>query len=604
MAIDTTAEFRLQSAVVRLAELFTDQVSSQPNAIALRHRGTDLTFSELDHWSTQLANHLREARIGPGNLAALAVDRSPAMVAAVLAVIKVGAGYLALDPDTPVRRQRAMVGLARPSCMLAKSHLDRLPTLDVPRVFIGDVPNGPVLAQEWSLPETDDTVFQVAPTSGTTGMPRLVRIGYRSVLNRLEWMWRDYPFPESSTVAVHKSPALVASPWEILGGLLRGVPSVVFSREEVLDPALFAGAIVEKGITHLYLTPHLLTGLLDEAARNGGLQHRMRLVTSGADTLSPQLARRFHAAFPNVRLLNLYGMTETASNVAAYDTAHLTETATRVPVGRPVAGATITVRDRMLRPVPIGVAGEICVAGPPVALGYLGDDDLTAERFVQQSDGAVLYRTGDRGRWLSDGMLEVTGRVDNQIKVRGYRVELEEVETVLRCAGPVTDAGICVTEKHGDAVLTGCLTANDELDLSSLRAYLRDRLPDYMVPTRLLQVAALPRGSNGKLDRSALADLAQRAEAARPATQAKEYEPADPQEQIVVRCWTEVLGVAPEDTKQSFFDAGGHSMLAITLAGKLNEALAVRVPLRDLLEEPTVAGIAATVKAALGDGAV
>jgi len=150
-------------------------------------------------------------------------------------------------------------------------------------------------------------------------------------------------------------------------------------------------------------------------------------------------------------------------------------------------------------------------------------------------------------------------------------------------------------------MLTGCLTANDELDLAALRAYLRDRLPDYMVPAHLLQVPTLPRGSNGKLDRSALADLAQHAEAARPANQ---YKPADPQEQIVVRCWTEVLGVAPQGAQQSFFDAGGHSMLAVTLVGKLDEALAVRVRLRDLLEEPTVAGIAATVKAALGSGTV
>lgn len=601
MVTDTTAEFRLQSAAGTLAGLFTDQVSSQPDVIALRHRGTDLTFRELDHWSTHLADDLRKAAIGPGDLVALAVDRSPAMVAAVLAVIKVGAGYLALDPDTPLRRQRAMVGLARPSCLLAKSHLDRLPTLDVPRVFIGEVSDGPVLAQEWSLHETDGAaVFQVAPTSGTTGTPRLVRIGYRSVLNRLEWMWRDYPFLEGSTVAVHKSPALVASPWEMLGGLLRGVPSVVLSREEVLDPALLAGAIVNEGITHLYLTPQLLTGLLDEAARHGGLRHRMRLVTNGADTLSPQLARRFHAAFPGVRLLNLYGMTETASNVAAYDTAHLAETATRVPVGRPVAGATITVRDRMLRPIPVGVAGEVCVAGPPVALGYLGDGDLTAERFRPQPDGTVLYRTGDRGRWLPDGMLDVIGRADNQIKIRGYRVELDEVEAVLGAAGPVTGAGICVLEERGDTVLAGCLTANEELDLAALRGYLRDRVPDYMVPTHLCQVATLPRGSNGKLDRGALVGLVQRAEAAPPAQQ---YEPADPQERIVVRCWTEVLRVPPEDAQQSFFDAGGHSMLAVTLAGKLNEVLAVRVPLRDLLEEPTVAGIAAIVKASLGNGA-
>lgn len=577
-------------ATMTFAGLFADQVRATPDRIAVRHRGSGLTYARLDAWSTDLARQLRRAGTGPGDLVALAVDRSPAMVAAVLAVIKAGAGYLALDPDTPVRRHRTMARLARPVCMLARPHLDRLPTLDVPRVFLGEPPDHEVPAPDWPVESRDDTVFHVVPTSGTTGTPRLVRVGYGAVLNRLAWMWRDHPFEASAVVAVQKSLALVASPWEVLGGLLRGVRSVVLSHDEVLDPALLAGAVVEEGISHLYLTPHLISGLLDEAERAGGLAHRMRLVTSGADMLPPALAHRFHRTFPGVVLLNLYGMTETASNIAAYDTAELPADAIRVPVGRPVASATITVRDRMLRPVPIGVAGEVCVAGPPLALGYLGDDEQNAARFVRRPDGDVLLRTGDRGRWLPDGTLELTGRADNQVKVRGYRVELEEVEAALTCAPGVTEAGACVVTNPGDTVLAGCVTADEPVDLAVLRAHLRDRLPDYMVPARLSQVPMLPRGTGGKLDRGGLADLVVRmAERAGPTTA---YEPADAQEEIVARCWTEVLGVAPETAKQNFFDAGGHSLLAVRLTNRLRAAASTRVSLREVLEDPTVAGIA------------
>ncbi|CAL9422474.1 Plipastatin synthase subunit A [Actinosynnema sp. ALI-1.44] len=567
---------------------FADRVRREPDAVAVRHRGDDLTFARLDRWSTRLARELRAAGTGPGDVVALAVDRSPGLVAGVLAVLKAGAGYLALDPDTPVRRQRAMARRVRPSAVLAEPHLDRLPTLDVPRVLLGDQ-DGPPDAVD-PAPAGDDAVFQVVPTSGTTGEPRLVRVPYRAVLNRLAWMWREHPFPEDAVVAVHKSPALVASPWEVLGGLLGGARSVVLDREQVLDPASFASVVADERITHLFLTPHLITGLLDGADRLGGLRHRMRLVTSGADVLAPSLARRFHAAFPGVRLLNLYGMTETASNVAQYDTARLPADATRVPVGRPVAGATITVRDRALRPVPVGVAGEVCVSGPPVALGYLDEDELTAERFVRRPDGTVLYRTGDRGRWLPEGDLEVLGRADNQVKVRGYRVELEEVEAALARVPGVIGAAACVVAEAGGPVLTGCLVTDEEPDPTAVRAHLRDRVPDYAVPGRLVRVAALPLGAQGKVDRRALAEVAR---TARAGGAARAYEPADEHERVVARCWTEVLGVPPEDAKQNFFHAGGHSLLAVRLANRLQAATGTAVSLRALLEDPSVAAIAA-----------
>ncbi len=584
MGVDLTMDVVRRSAATTVLELFDAQAATQPDAIALRHRGSSLTYGELDRWSRQVAAGLTEAGASTGDLVAFAVQRSPAMIAAVLGVVRVGVGYLALDAQAPTRWRSSVFEAARPCCLLGGTDLS---TMDIPTVPVGEPPAGQVPSPPYRTAPPPDAVFQVAPTSGTTGTPRLVRISYRAMLNRLAWMWRDHPFTPGSVVAIQKSPALVASPWEMLGGLLTGTPSVVLTREEVVDPVLLAETIAAERITHLYLTPHLLAGLLDVAERGTMPAHRMSLVTSGADALQPVLARRFRRAFPDVLLLNLYGMTETSSNIAAFDTSELSDAARRVPVGRPVAGAQISVRDTLDRPVPIGVAGEIWVSGPPLALGYLGDEARTAERFVRQPGGTVRYRTGDRGRWLAGGALEVLGRTDNQIKIRGYRVELEEVEAALAEAPEVTGAGAFVLPAD-DPVLVGCVTGGDNLDLTTVRAHLHDRLPDYLVPARLLAMPALPMAGNGKVDRGELARLA---EHTGPSTPTVSYEPADAREQLVVRCWTELLTVPPRDGKQSFFEAGGHSLLAVRLIGALEQAFGQRVPLRAIFEDSSVSGI-------------
>jgi amino acid adenylation domain-containing protein len=577
----------VRPAATTVAGLFAEQVARRAEETALRHRDRTVTYRELDRWSASVAADLADAGVGAGDLVALATERSPAMIAAVLGVARAGAGYLALDAQAPAPWRRSVLARARPALLLTTG--DDLSTVDVPRLRI-DEPVGLVRAPEPAQPPAD-AVFQVAPTSGTTGEPKLVRVSYGSMLNRLAWMWREHPFGQDAVVAVQKSPALVASPWEMFGGLLTGVPSVVLAREEVVDPVLLAAAIAKEGITHLYLTPHLIAGLLDVAERGTMPTHRMLFVTSGADALPPALARRFHRAFPGTALLNLYGMTETSSNIAAFDTAALREEDRRVPVGRAVAGARISVRDAMHRQVPIGVTGEIWVSGPPLALGYLGDPERTAERFVHHPDGTVAFRTGDRGRWSRRSALEVVGRTDNQVKIRGYRVELEEVDAALAAAPGVTGSGANVLGED-DPVLVGFVTAERELDLVALRAHLHERLPEYLVPTRLHQLPELPRGANGKIDRRALAEPAE------DAAPTAGYEPADEAERTVVACWTEILGSAPRDATQRFFESGGHSLLAVRLIGSLEEAFGRRVPLRAIFQDSSVAGIVRAVSTA------
>ncbi|MER6502808.1 non-ribosomal peptide synthetase [Streptomyces sp. NPDC001455] len=568
-----------------LLERFAEQVAARPRAVALRHSGTTLTYRELDDWSGRLAARLAARGTGPGSLVALAAQRGPAAVAGVLAVLKTGAAYLGLDPAIPVRRQRRMVEETGPHCVLAEPGLDQFPTLDAPRVTLAPLTDGPLHQQPEEEPD-DDALFHIVYTSGTTGNPKGVRVSRRSVRGRLEWMWQDHPFPGNAVLAVQKSLALVASPWEILGGLLRGVPSVVLGTDELLDPVLFAAAVHRERITHLFLTPHLIAGLLEESAKQPD-RHQPVLVTSGADTLPVDTVLRLREVWPDATLLNLYGMTETASNVAAYDTAALPADAERVPVGTPVAGASLSVRDRLGRRLPPGTTGEVWVCGPPLALGYLGGDG--EDRFVTDDDGVRHYRTGDRGRLLPDGALEITGRTDNQIKIRGYRVELEEIEATLRKAPGVTDAGAYAETEDGEARVVACCTADEEIAPAALRGYLRDRLPDYMLPARVQQVPTLPVSTNGKLDRTALRALVNGIGRERTTG----FTPSDATEAAVAALWEQLLGAPPASADQNFFDAGGHSLLAVRLANRLVATAGRRVPLRRILGAPTVTAIAA-----------
>jgi amino acid adenylation domain-containing protein len=575
-----------------MADLFEHQVRADPDAVAIHHDGKDLSRGELDVWSDAIAAELRDAGVRDGDLVGLAVERGPVAVASILALIKVGAGYLALEAEVPARRQRALFEATAPVAMLVQDHLDRLITVSVPTVWADPV--GGTARRKPDPPAYGDgsRVFQVATTSGTTGAPKAVRIGYGAVLNRLRWMWDDHPFPVNAAVLVHKPYGLVAAPWEMLGGLLQGVRPVSLRQDELLDPVLLAGAILGEQVTHLYLTPQLIEGLIRELERRDADAPSIRLVTSGADALPVSLVHQFRRRLPHAVLLNLYGATETSSNTAAFDTAQLPDGATTVPVGRPVAGAQISVRDRNLRLVPLGVKGEVCVAGAPLALGYVGDAQDEQDRFVRMPDGSVLHRTGDLGRWNSDRQLEILGRLDNQVKVRGHRVVLEGVESAITEVRHVTSAGVHAITRDGGTSLIACITGTSALDTATLRAQLRDRLPEHMIPSRFHLVGALPMTPTGKLDRGRLAELAVSISTE---TRIPELTPQGPIETALAAAWTEALGQGPVTTEEDFFDAGGHSMLAVKLIARLEQLADVSLPLREMLENPTFGGVAAAL---------
>lgn len=586
----TTATPLPDTANATLVELFATQVLAHGADLAVRHGETALSYAELDDWSTALAGRLVAAGVGPGELVGLSVDRSPAVIAAILALLKVQAGFVALEPAVPLRRRRRLLADTAPVALFLSREHDRFPDSTVPRIWVGNPER--VTTPVPQPPADPDAVFQVVHTSGTTGTPKGVVIGQASVLNRLRWMWQDHPFADDSVLLAHKSYGLVAAAWELLGGLLAGVPTVLLDHEDMLDPEVLIPLLAEHSVTHLFLTPHLIEALLAARDRHPELGWAPTLVTSGADVLSPELALRLRAAYPQARLLNLYGLTECSSNIAAYNLADLTTDAVRVPVGRPVAGARIRVVDRAGRRAPIGTTGEIWVGGPVLAQGYHHHHAADAGRppFTVDDNGERFFRTGDLGRWRQDGVLEVTGRTDNQVKVRGFRVELEEIEAVLARAPHVLDVATTVVSTDSGPVLTAAVVGDDELDIAAMRATARDTLPDYMIPGRFVRLGVLPITVTGKLDRPALAQsLAARTdEQGSPALVAF----ADETQRRIAQLWTEDLGLTVWSPAQNFFDVGGHSLLAVRLITLLRERLDSVVSLRTFYRTPTIVGLA------------
>lgn len=583
-----------------LLDLFRERVGEHGDRIAWRHRGTTHTYTELDEASDQLAIALAARGVTQGDLVGLCLNRSPEIVTAILALLKLGAAYVAAEPWLPAGRRRRILTDSQPvALLLSPGADDGHPDLAVPRIRTDEIARGGDLPPP--APSTPDDLCHVVYTSGTTGIPKGVAISHGSVLNRLAWMWRAHPFPPGSVVLTHKTYGMVAAPWELLGGLLAGVPTLQLDPEDLLDPASLVPTLAERGVTHLFLTPHLVRVLIQSKVDNLTTELTPHLVTTSADVLPAGLARRFRAVFPETRLLNLYGLTECSSNVAAYDLADLPEEATAVPVGTPVAGATITLLDRAGRPVPRGVQGEIWVSGPVLALGYWRKPEQTAARFVTDRTGRRLFRTGDLGRWLRTGALEVRGRLDNQVKVRGFRVEPEEVEAVLAEAdgvreiavGAVTGTPARDTDPAEPRLVAGLVGT---ADLDTVRGHARRVLPDYLVPAEFVRLDELPRNANGKVDRPALAKvLADRHAEAAPPARAGSFQPGP--EESLAKLWHELLGTPPEGPEENFFEAGGHSLLAVRFIGELGNALGTPLSLRDFYANPTVAGLAGRVAA-------
>jgi amino acid adenylation domain-containing protein len=441
-------------------------------------------------------------------------------------------------------------------------------------------------------------------TSGSTGRPKGVKGTHRGAINRFQWMWERYPFQTGEVCCQKTNLGFLDSMWEIFGPLLAGIPSVIVPAEVVRDPEEVLRSLAEAGVTRIVLVPSLLRALLDHAPNLKERVPRLKLWSCSGEALSGELARRFRQGFPQATLLNIYGSSEVAADVTWHDVLEEEEDiGATVPIGKPISNTQMYVLDPHRNPVPVGVRGEIYVGGDGLALGYWNRAALTAERFVENpiapEQSKRLYRTGDLGRWRGDGEIEYLGRVDGEVKLRGMRIDLGEIESVLLSHAGVREGAVIRVEEGGEARLVAYLVPEDreKADGRELRRYLRSKLPEHMVPARFVQVAELPLLSSGKVNRRALATV-EGVVLSEQGTVA----PRTAVEQKLAGMWREVLKVGEVGVDQNFFELGGHSLLVLQVMVRIRREFDVELGVRTMFEEPTIAELAIEVEKARAMG--
>ncbi|MGE6386949.1 non-ribosomal peptide synthase/polyketide synthase [Pseudomonas sp. NPDC078416] len=554
-----------------------------PEREALSFGEQVLSYRELDQRANQLAHYLREQGVGRESLVGVAALRSVEMVVALYAVLKAGAAYVPLDPEYPADRLRYMLEDAGIGLLLSHDAVVAdLPVVEGLRVV--NLDHLALASYPFTAPAVELHPEQLAYmiyTSGSTGKPKGAGNTHAALFNRLAWMQEAYALDASDAV-LQKTPfSFDVSVWEFFWPLMVGAHLVVAQPGDHRDPLVLKTLIEQQQITTLHFVPSMLGAFMAQDDLTGCASLK-RIVCSG-EALPADLARETLQRLPHAGLFNLYGPTE-----AAIDVTHWTcvdEPGVSVPIGRPINNLHIHILDNRLNPQPIGVPGELYIGGDGLARGYHLRPGLTAERFVASpfGTGERLYRTGDLARWRADGVVEYLGRLDHQIKLRGLRVEIGEIEAALLDHPAVNEAVVIARELSTGMQLVGYLVA-EAFDEEHLRSQLKQRLPDYMVPSHFVRLDSLPLSANGKLDRKALPD---------PQIQQRAFEaPLAGVEAQLAALWQDLLGFAKIGRQDNFFALGGHSLLGIQLVAQIRRDLKLELPLRALFESPVLADLA------------
>ncbi|MCX6475853.1 non-ribosomal peptide synthetase [Rhodococcus sp. (in: high G+C Gram-positive bacteria)] len=585
---------------VTLVELFDEQVGSNPGAVAVIAGNTSLTYAEFDARVNRLARHLIATGVGPESLVALAIERSVELLVAMYAVVKAGGGYVPIDPNHPADRIEYVLTMADPVCVLTASTTAKNPAfgdsvIEVDTIDLASYAEATVTDADRIAPLRVGNTAYVIFTSGSTGRPKGVAISHQAVVNQILWKRDQYSLDRSDAMVLKTAATFDLSVWEFWSALTSGARLVIAEPEGHKDPSYLLDLMTREKITTLHVVPSMLAML--QSASENGLPESLRQVLAIGEALPAATATEF-AELSDAQLVNLYGPTEAAVSVTAHVVG--SDDTTSVPIGAPEWNTQVFVLDTRLHPVPVGVTGELYLAGAQLARGYHGRADLTSERFVANvfgDAGSRLYRTGDLVRWTENGELDYVERADFQVKIRGYRIELGEIEALLRKQASV-DSAVVVAKSDariGDRLVGYVVPQSGEsIDVETLKRTLVAELPSYMVPAALMVLDELPLNINGKVDRKALPD---------PEFEATEFRaPTNPVEEIVAGVFADVLGVARVGLDDDFFELGGNSLVATQVVSRLGEALDAQIPVRVIFEASTVGALASRVLEHAGSG--
>nr|WP_237720585.1 non-ribosomal peptide synthetase [Rhodococcus opacus] len=584
-----------------LVDLFDAQVARTPDAVAVVFAGESLSYAEFDARVNRLARYLLSVGVGPESLVALAMARSVDLVVGMYAVVKAGGGYVPVDPSHPADRTGYILETAAPVAVLTSS-VDRfvapagVRVTEIDSLDLEGVSDARVTDEERLSPLRSSNTAYVIFTSGSTGRPKGVAVTHRAVANQLLWKRDAYSIDGSDAVLLKTAATFDLSVWEFWSALMSGARLVIAAPDGHKDPDYLLLVLREQKVTTLHTVPSMLEMLMS-AASGGPLSASLRRVLAIGEALPAATVRAF-VTNNTAALVNLYGPTEAAVSVTAHAVSD--RDVVSVPIGRPQWNTRVFVLDERLMPTAPGVTGELYLAGAQLARGYHGRAELTAERFVAnpfRASGERMYRTGDLVTWSEDGELEYVGRADFQVKVRGFRIELAEIEAAAAADPAVSQ--VAVVARHdarvGDRLVAYVVaSAGSSVVVDDLRGELGRRLPSYMVPDAFVVLDALPLTVNGKLDRKALPD---------PVFEATVFRaPATPVEEIVASVFADLLGVERVGADDDFFALGGNSLIATQLVSRIGAALDARVSVRVVFEAPSVAALAARVEEHVGAG--
>lgn len=562
--------------------LFEEQVEKLGNQVALRFKDKEFTFTQLNEKVNQLAYYLREVKnITQGDFVVVKLPRSEHMIIALMAIIKAGGTYIPVEPQYPKERINFIVADSKCKFLIDEE------TLEIISEELASFPK--------NNPENTNKITDLAYvlyTSGSTGNPKGCMITYEGVTNRIDWMWNEYHYSSNDVILQKTTFTFDVSVWEIFMPLCWGTKMVLCEQEDISSPQRILNLIETQAVTSLHFVPSMLNMFIASLANTDKIANKLaslRAVITSGEALTPTIVNDWYTKIAAAPIYNLYGPTEASIDVTYFNTAKGNEI---IPIGKPIWNTQIYILSDSGEIQPIGLTGEICIAGKGLALGYLNNPELTSQKFVHNPyhPGEKMYKTGDLGMWLPDGNVEYVGRKDFQVKIRGFRIELEEIETALNKHPQITNSVVLdhTHETNGDKYLVGYLVANTELVKEELNVWLGNKLPVYMIPSNFVVVDAIPLTNSGKVDRNKLRSI----EGISIKTTVAYVAPQNDVEQKLVTIWEGILNTSKIGIVEDFFTLGGHSLSATHLSNIINKEFNVKINLRDIFENRNIQSLA------------